>query len=98
MAGELERVAWPLERAGEALEALARAARLPLPNPLPVLSHVVPAEPSRVGEWLDAAAQALGLELKLLNTRHGEVESALGRAAPALVELTSPEGPAVIAL
>ncbi|MDY7230800.1 ABC transporter ATP-binding protein [Hyalangium rubrum] len=94
----LEAVAWPIERAGEALEALARAARLPLPNPLPALSHAVPEDPSRVGEWLDAAAHALGLELKLLYTRHGEVETPLGRAAPALVEVVSTQGSAVVAL
>ncbi|WP_375768370.1 ABC transporter ATP-binding protein/permease [Archangium gephyra] len=98
MAGDLEAVAWPLERAGEAMEALARAARLPLPNPLPVLSRTVPAEESRVGEWLDAAAQALGLELQPHYTRHGEVEGALRRAAPALVELTSARGASVIVL
>ncbi|QRO00178.1 ABC transporter ATP-binding protein [Archangium violaceum] len=94
----LDAVAWPLERAGEAMEALARAARLPLPNPLPVLSHAIPADPSRVGEWLDSVAHALGLELAPLYTRHGEVEIALGRAVPALVEMTTARGPAVIAL
>ncbi|PTL85743.1 ABC transporter ATP-binding protein [Vitiosangium sp. GDMCC 1.1324] len=94
----LEAVAWPLERAGEALEALARAARLPLPHPLPALSRTVPAEPDRVGEWMDTLAQTLGLELEVLYTRHGGVDRALGRAAPALVEMTSVHGRAVIAL
>ena len=85
MAGELDAMAWPLERAGEAMEALARAARLPLPNPLPALSHVVPGDPSLVDSWLDAGAHALGLELQPHYTRHGDVERVLGRAAPALV-------------
>jgi ATP-binding cassette subfamily B protein len=99
MAGDvLEAVAWPLERAGEALEALARAVRLPLPNPLPVLSRAVPDDLNRTGAWLDAMAQVLGLELEPLYTRHGEVEKALGRAAPGLVELTVARGHAVIAL
>lgn len=98
MVGELEAVAWPRERASEAMEALARAARLPLPNPPPVLSRTVPAETDPVKDWLDVAAQRMGLELKPLHTRHGEVESVLGRAAPALVELTSARGPGVIAL
>ena len=94
----VEAVAWPLERAGEAMEALARAVRLPLPNPLPVLSRAVPEDVDRAGAWLDATAQALGLELEPLYTRHGEVEKALGRAAPGLVELTVARGRAVLAL
>ncbi len=98
MSGELDAVSWPFARAGEALEALARAARLPLPNPLPVLSRAVPEDPSRVGAWLDASAHALGLELELLYTRHGEVERALGRAAPALVDVPSTQGRRVLAL
>ena len=96
--GDLEAVAWPLERAGEAMEALARAARLPLPPVRLALPRAVPAEPGRVGEWLDAAAQALGLELQPHYTRYGEVERALGRAAPALVEMTSARGASVVAL
>ncbi|MFY0571843.1 ATP-binding cassette domain-containing protein [Archangium lansingense] len=98
MAGELDALAWPLERAGDAMEALARAARLPLPNPLPALSHVVPGDPRLVDSWLDAGAQALGLELQPHYTRHGEVERVLRRAAPAIVEVTSAHGKAVIAL
>jgi len=93
-----EASAWPLERAGEALEALARAARLPLPNPLPALAGAAPGDKRRLGEWLDATVHALGLELTLLYTRHGEVESSLGRAAPALVEVEGAQGPAVVAL
>lgn len=94
----LEVVSWPLERAGEALEALARAAQLPLSTSLPTLTRVAPRDTSRLGAWLDAAAQALGLELALLYTLHGEVESALSRAAPALVEVEGARGPAMVAL
>jgi ATP-binding cassette subfamily B protein len=89
---------WPLERAGEALEALARAARLPLPNPLPDLARAAPRDTSRLGAWMDAAAHALGLELALLYTRHGEVEESLSRAVPALVEIEGAQGPSVVAL
>ena len=98
MAGErrVEDVAWPLERAGEALEALARAARLPSRPSAP--PRPVPADPNRAGEWLDARAQVLGLELEPLYTRHGEVEKVLGQAAPALMELTTPRGPALLLL
>lgn len=98
MGSELDAVAWPVDRAGEALEALARGAGLPLPNPLPVFSHALPEDPTRLGEWLDAAAHTLGLELGLLHTRHGEVERGLARAVPALVELTAAQGYSVIAV
>ncbi|MFL5358500.1 ATP-binding cassette domain-containing protein [Archangium sp.] len=98
MTGELDAVVWPMNRAGEAMEALARAARLPLPHPLPALSRAVPEDPRRVDMWLDTAAHALGLELDPLYTRHGEVDKVLAQAAPALVELKSAQGPSVIAL
>lgn len=94
----LDAVSWPIERAGAALEALARAARLPLPHPLPALDHAAPRDPRQLGAWLDAAAHGLGIELVLLYTRHGEVERSLGRAVPALVEIQGPHGHSVVAL
>ncbi|MCP3141525.1 ATP-binding cassette domain-containing protein [Pyxidicoccus xibeiensis] len=93
----LEELAWPVERAGDALETLARAARLPLPNPLPVFSKA-PLNASRLASWLDTAAQSLGLELSLLYTRHGEVERSLRGATPALVEVLLGQRYALVAL
>ena len=93
----LEAVAWPVARAGQALEALARAAGLPLSRALPSAAQA-PAEPGAWAGWLDDAAQTLGLELALLHALHGQVERLLRGATPALVEVALPGGRAVVAL
>ena len=93
----LAAVAWPVERAGQALEALARAARLPVSRALPSAARA-PTEPGAWAAWVDDAARSLGLELALLHALHGQVERSLGGAAPALVEVALERGRAVVAL
>ncbi|WP_426747054.1 ABC transporter ATP-binding protein [Myxococcus faecalis] len=89
---------WPMARGAEALEALARSAGLPLPRTRAKVVGQAPTDPNRLGEWLDAAAQSQGLELDLAYTRHGEVEKALLRASPALLDVVTSEGVQVAAL
>lgn len=97
-AGPLAGRAWPMKRGAEALEALARRVGLPLPRTSAKLMGAAPEDPNRLGEWLDAAAQAQGLELDLHYTRHGEVAKAIQRAAPALLDVFTPQGVQVVAL
>ncbi|HYG80170.1 MAG TPA: hypothetical protein VD861_07280, partial [Pyrinomonadaceae bacterium] len=79
MSAELENVSWPIERAGEAMETLARAAglhvrRAEFPPP--------PACDSQDSHdrWMEAAGGLLGLEVEPTETRYGEVASLLRRA------------------
>ncbi|NTX67467.1 ABC transporter ATP-binding protein [Myxococcus sp. CA051A] len=97
-AGPLSGLAWQPRRAAEALEALALRAGLPLPRTSGRVVGGLPEDPNRLGEWLDAVAQSQGLELDLLYTRHGEVEKAIQRAAPALLDVVGDGGVQVVAL
>jgi ATP-binding cassette subfamily B protein len=86
LSAELENVSWPIERAGEALEALARAAALPVRRtecPAPAATDRADSEE----RWIEAAGSWLGLEVEPTETRYGEVEALLRRAGPALVQL-----------
>ncbi|AGC43919.1 ABC transporter ATP-binding protein [Myxococcus stipitatus DSM 14675] len=90
---------WAVQLGAQALEALARAAKLPLPRAPATVAGGSPEDLNRLGEWLDAVAQSQGLELDLRYTRHAEVESTLLRASPALLEVfTAEEGLQLIAL
>ena len=80
---------WPAERLGEALEELARRARLRLvaadsPGVPGALAAASPQEQGRGIEW---AAQRLGLEAEALDSAAPELESLLRGAAPALLRL-----------
>jgi ATP-binding cassette subfamily B protein len=89
LSAELENVSWPLERAGEALETLARAACLPVRR----AEFPAPADGADSEErWIEAAGGWLGLEIEATETRYGEVESLLRRAGPALIKLEFGDG------
>jgi ATP-binding cassette subfamily B protein len=74
---------WPMERAGEALQAAARAAGLPLRDRPPPSS---PRGPD-LARWFSAAADWLGIEAEEVSARHLDLARTLTRVAPALVRL-----------
>ncbi|HWL87830.1 MAG TPA: hypothetical protein VNO21_18630, partial [Polyangiaceae bacterium] len=75
----LETWTWPLARAGEAVEALAKAARLPRAATAPDVSSV------------EAAASALGLEAERLRIPHADLDALLRDAVPALLSVHEEE-------
>jgi ATP-binding cassette subfamily B protein len=83
---------WPAARLGEALHALARAAGLqPAVEP-----GGGPADAGTAGPWIEASAAGMGLEAEEVEVPYSEVESLIGRAAPALLRL--PAGAGFLAL
>jgi ATP-binding cassette subfamily B protein len=94
----LEAFAWPLPRAAEALESLARASGN-APRGKVSIAGFAPATPDREGtaRWIDTAAHTLGLEADALHVNCGHVGELVAGAGPALLFLDDPE-PRVIAL
>lgn len=88
---DLARLAWPKTRVVEAIEALAKAARLPTTN----LTEIAPTwgagelDAEAFDRWLDAGAAWLGLDAEPIDVEHFEVDALLVRAAPALVRSPS---------
>jgi ATP-binding cassette subfamily B protein len=82
--------AWPAERLGEALEALARK------SGLPVRDGEVPRPPATLalhagmqGQWIEATAAWLGLEVEPVEIPYPDLERNLRAAGPALVRLSN---------
>src|SRR6185295_5208018 len=70
---DLEALAWPADRLGEALSTLARRSglepgKLDLPEPRE-------ASAEELDPWVDAAAAAMGLEAEPVEVAYGEVEA-----------------------
>jgi ATP-binding cassette subfamily B protein len=85
----LDALAWPLERLGEAIEAVARYHGFPLrqrevPTPPAGLTRDGRAE---VGLWLETAAAWLGVEAEPVEAPYTEVAGLIRRAGPALLRL-----------
>ncbi len=81
MMTNLRNLFWPAAQLGEALNALARRSGLAtdaveLPNPAQVS-----------GQWIEAAAERLGLEAEEVGALYGEVERMLATAGPALLRV-----------
>ncbi len=80
----LNNLAWPASQLGEAINALARKSGLAtdaaeLPNP----SN----RSQQFGQWIEAAAEKLGLEAEEVGALYGEVERMILTAGPALLRL-----------
>jgi ATP-binding cassette subfamily B protein len=84
-ASELERLAWPAERLGEAVAALGHAHGWTDP----ARSGPAPSRPHGDGPdlHLSHAAAHLGLEAEAVETDYAGVRSLLGRCAPAVLRL-----------
>jgi len=79
-------IAWPANRIGEALEALARRSDLrPKSIELPAPPANIADDPHRLGLWIESVASSLGLEAEPNEIRYATVERKLASAAPALL-------------
>jgi ATP-binding cassette subfamily B protein len=100
VSARLARAAWPIERLGEALEALARSGGLdshPAELPRPPRNVDKPGGPS-AADWIEEAVEWLRLECEPVMALYGELDDFLARAAPALVRVDLEEGPRFLLL
>jgi ATP-binding cassette subfamily B protein len=91
---ELASRRWPPERLGEALEELARSARLRFTA---AEAAAAPAPPARdgareQGRWIEWAAQRIGLEVEAVDASASELDGLLRGAAPALLRVQDAAG------
>jgi len=93
---DMHALLWPVPRLGEALEELARRARLRVAEGEgPQVPATLAADGEQEqGRWLEWAAQRLGLEAEGLDAVAPELESVLRGAAPALLRVEDPAGAA----
>ena len=84
---EMEALRWPVARAGEALEELARRSGLRAAAPeLPAMPAGLDcADPQELQRWVDWAARRLGVEAESMATPLSGFEDLLRNAAPALL-------------
>lgn len=85
----LNNFVWPASQLGEAVSALALksgliASAAELPNPS--------SSRQRPGQWIEAAAERLGLEAEEVGALYGEVERMISTAGPALLRLPGEAG------
>jgi ATP-binding cassette subfamily B protein len=92
--------AWPVARAGEALESLARAAGFRHGEAKASIANFIPATLDREGmlRWVDTAAHTLGLEAEGLNVNFGNVGELVSGGGPALLFIENGDDPRLIAL
>ncbi|HET8744964.1 MAG TPA: ABC transporter ATP-binding protein [Ramlibacter sp.] len=91
---DLQALLWPVPRLGEALEELARRARLRVAagEGAQVPATLAADGEAEQGRWLEWAAQRLGLEAEGLDAVAPELEGLLRGAAPALLRVEDPAG------
>jgi ATP-binding cassette subfamily B protein len=84
---ELSAWVWPIERLGEALEALARSAGLQTAGTLASAAPAYGPETPRdeIVSWIDTACQQLGLEIESVDASGAEYLQMLRHAGPALL-------------
>jgi ATP-binding cassette, subfamily B, bacterial len=88
-AAMIDDLIWPMARAGEALEALARHARLgPAARDIPAMPSAVQSGTSaEVARWVDWAARQTGVEAEPIAATAGALPDILHQAGPALLYL-----------
>jgi ATP-binding cassette, subfamily B, bacterial len=88
IAAALEPYFWPLDRLGEAVEALSLRCGLTrggLNEPLVTPPSLAAAEPAAIADWFDWAADRLGVEAVSVNTTVTNVPNFLNWAGPAII-------------
>ena len=84
-------LSWPTARLGEAIEALARHAKLaPSSVALTLPPELTRGDTPEVARWLEWAGTELGHEAEPVQVAVAEAESVLRQAGPALVRLRGP--------
>jgi ATP-binding cassette subfamily B protein len=91
MIAEVNACAWPMTRAGEALEALAAVCGMPV---VPIETAAPPDGFTIDGaetqtRWLQATAARLGLEVEPIEATFGEIDRMIRGAGPALLRIES---------
>jgi len=88
---DLERLSWPVERLGEALEALGKHTGFALPAVDVGASSGITSGNDEDGgtqeRWIETIAARLGLEAEAVEASYPEVEGLIGGCAPALLRL-----------
>jgi len=84
---DLEKVAWPAPRVGEAIEWLARKAGLSaraaeIPSAPPNIEA-----PEALARWIDAAALAAGVEAEPAESSCADAEALVSKCGPALLQV-----------
>lgn len=100
MLRHLDRQSWPLSRLGEAIIALARMnrvdrRRIELPTPP---QGLIEENGERLGQWIEDAASAIGMEGEPVEVSYGELERFLQQGGPALLRLQYEGDPRFLAL
>lgn len=93
----LHPLTWSQDQLGEALLALAQAAKL---SPHPIATPVPPSglADEDVGKWVETAVATLGLEAEPTRIAYGELAEFLRTAGPALFQIATADGPRYLAL
>jgi ABC-type multidrug transport system fused ATPase/permease subunit len=97
---DLNTLAWPVARLGEALEAMARRSGL-APGERESLvppEGLTQEEAEALGAWIETAAAWLGLEAESVEVPYAEVKWLVRRAGPALLRLPGAEAPRFVVL
>jgi ATP-binding cassette, subfamily B, bacterial len=94
---QLEALAWPIERAGEALQALAAASHLH------ARTVEIPPAPARldagaVARFVEGGAEFLGIEAEPFDALHRDLGEAIARAVPAVLLWPGERGPHLLLL
>jgi ATP-binding cassette subfamily B protein len=76
-----------MDRAGEALEAVARACGLPTRPPTGGVRSSATQSAERFAQWLDTAAASLGLEVEETQSELAEIDAFVRGAGPALLRI-----------
>jgi ATP-binding cassette subfamily B protein len=90
---DLHALAWPASRLGEAIELMARKAKLlpdspEAPAPLPELPQ---SDDAALGQWVEVVTGRLGIEAEPVESSFADVEDMARRAAPAILRLPQTE-------
>ena len=86
---DIHSMAWPAVRLNEAVEVLAQKSGLALDTNLEIVPppHIHKLDARTLGDWIEGAADRLGLEAEAVSTTYTEVEQMLLSACPALLTL-----------
>ena len=100
MSAGLRGCEWPMARAGEALETLARAVGLSTrPIQTPVTPQPFMTDPfDAQTRWLESAAATLGLEAEAVEAAYGDVDWLIRGAGPALLPVRMDDQPRLLVL
>lgn len=90
-AAQLEALAWPASRLGDAIATLIRKGSIGSPDSKPVLNPTAPnelASEHSLSAWIEWCAKRLGCEAEPIESTLGDLGHELPRSCPALIQLS----------